>query len=61
MRLKMLVCLGGLDFNLEPGDTHEFEETQAIRLIEAGYAQPVETTEIETTAVAPRGERRKRG
>ncbi|MBY5865998.1 hypothetical protein [Rhizobium leguminosarum] len=39
MLLKMTAGLSGPDFNLAPGDKHEFEDGEAGRLIEAGFAE----------------------
>lgn len=36
--LKMLTSLCGSEFNLAPGDEHEFEEREAASLIRAGFA-----------------------
>lgn len=53
----MLVGLSGPTYSLGPGDEREFPNPEAIRLIEAGYALPVEGEEIER-AVATAPERR---
>ena len=48
MKIKMLVSMAGTDFVLDPGaETERFPEAEAIRLIEAGYAEPVDAAEIE--------------
>jgi hypothetical protein len=54
MRLRFLTSLVGATFSLNPGDESEFAEAEAIRLIEAGFAEPakVEAAPIET-ATAP--------
>lgn len=41
MLIRMTVSLAG-GINLAPGDEHEFEQAEAVRLIEAGFAVPVE-------------------
>jgi hypothetical protein len=38
-RLKMNTGLSGPDLTLSPGDEHEFEDTEAERLIEAGFGE----------------------
>lgn len=40
MRVKMLVGIAG-GITLEPGDEHDFDDAEAIRMIEAGFAVPV--------------------
>lgn len=43
MKLKMSVYTAGSDFALAPGDvTDRFPDAEAIRLIERGYAVPVD-------------------
>lgn len=37
----MTVGLSGPAFNLMPGNEHDFDEAEALRLIERGYAVPV--------------------
>lgn len=49
MKLKMLTSLAGRDFSLSPGDEHEFGEAEGQRLVEAGYAEAVETQPKKTT------------
>lgn len=64
MRLKLLVGLSGNEYSLAPGDEHEFDGEmvdgkvtgEAGRLIDAGIAELVETSEPEP--VAP-GQRKK--
>lgn len=50
MLLKMTAGLSGPDFNLAPGDEYEFEDAEAARLIEAGFA---EKADGEAPAAAP--------
>lgn len=38
MKITMLVGLSGPNFNLTPGDSHEADEAEALRLIAAGFA-----------------------
>ncbi|TIX89196.1 hypothetical protein [Rhizobium sp. P44RR-XXIV] len=38
MLLKMLVGLSGPLFNLAPGDEYDFDDDEAIRLKDAGFA-----------------------
>lgn len=39
MKLKMKVGMSGPDISLSPGDPHECEDAEALRLIEAGIAE----------------------
>lgn len=41
MLLKMTAGLSGPLFNLSPGDEFEFDDAEAARLVEAGFAEPV--------------------
>jgi hypothetical protein len=56
----MLVGLSGPTITLSTGDEHDFPQDEAIRFIEAGFAVPVSEQIIETAAVAPKAERRKK-
>ncbi|TBC36415.1 hypothetical protein ELH33_15420 [Rhizobium ruizarguesonis] len=38
MLLKMTAGLSGPEFNLAPGDEHEFDDAEAERLVDAGFA-----------------------
>ena len=42
MLLKMTAGMAGVDFALSPGDICEFEDAEAARLIEAGFAVAAE-------------------
>ncbi|MCJ8051666.1 hypothetical protein GB928_004245 [Shinella curvata] len=62
MNIRMLVGLSGNEYSLSPGDTREFPDAEAIRLIDAGFAIPVVEQPIERAVKAPAPERRgKRG
>jgi hypothetical protein len=50
MLLKMTAGLSGPDFNLAPGDEYEFEDAEAARLIEAGFATASDTQAPAATA-----------
>jgi len=50
MLLKMTAGLSGPDFNLAPGDEYEFDDAEAARLVDAGFA---EKAEGEAPAAAP--------
>ena len=52
MLIRMLVGLSGSAFSLGPGDERDFPKDEAIRLIEAGFADPVRNAS-EPPAVAP--------
>ena len=43
VRLKMKTGLSGPKYSLAPNDEHEFSDYEAKRLIEAGFAERVET------------------
>ncbi|MEY9198681.1 hypothetical protein ABIA16_003797 [Sinorhizobium fredii] len=58
MLLKMTAGLSGPLFNLSPGDEHEFDEAEAKRLIDAGFA--VEAA-VERAVAQPAAEKRKKG
>lgn len=59
MKIKMLTSLAGDDFALSPGDeTGRFENAEAQRLVEAGYAVPVVTDKVERTTKTPAPEKR---
>lgn len=60
MLVRMLVGLSGPAFTVEPGAEIEFPQDEAIRLIEAGYATPVNEQKIERAVMAPASERRGR-
>ena len=50
MLIRFLTSQVGADFVRNPGDVVELPDTQATRLIEAGYAVPQATEEpVETT------------
>ena len=57
MRVKILVGLVGPQYSLGPGDEYDFEDAEASRLIEGGYATPV----IERAVSAAAPERRTKG
>ena len=42
MKITMLVGLSGPNFNLTPGDSHQTDEAEALRLIAAGFAVAAE-------------------
>jgi hypothetical protein len=50
--VKMTVGLSGPAYLLNPGDTRDFPQDEALRLIAAGFAVPVSEPQIER-AVAP--------
>ncbi|KAA3504369.1 hypothetical protein DXM27_03785 [Rhizobium rhizogenes] len=41
MKVKLLVGLSGNEYSLSPGDDRDFEDDEAGRLIDAGYAVKV--------------------
>lgn len=52
--LKMLTGLSGPELTLSPGDEHEFEDAEADRLIEAGFATEAEGSKPPAPAKKPR-------
>ncbi|PDS68004.1 hypothetical protein [Rhizobium phaseoli] len=52
MLLKMIAGLSGPEFNLAPGDEREFDDAEAERLIEAGFAVKAEVDEVPAAAPA---------
>jgi hypothetical protein len=52
MLLKMTAGLSGPEFNLKPGDKHEFEDAEAVRLIEAGFAVTADADDAPVAAPA---------
>ncbi|WP_375290910.1 hypothetical protein [Qipengyuania sp.] len=52
--LKMLTGLSGPELTLSPGDEHEFEDAEADRLIEAGFATEAEAAKPAAPAKKPR-------
>ncbi|WP_064696071.1 hypothetical protein [Rhizobium aegyptiacum] len=52
MLLKMIAGLSGPEFNLAPGDEREFEDEEAARLIDSGFAEKAEIEDA-PAAVAP--------
>lgn len=47
MRVRMTTGLSGPRYTLSPGDEHDFEPDEALRLIEAGIAVPAESVKVE--------------
>jgi hypothetical protein len=54
----MLVGLSGNEYSLSPGDEREFPQSEAVRLIEAGYAVPAVEDKVERAVAQPVAERR---
>ena len=40
MQIKLLVGLASASMSLSPGDTHECDADEALRMIDAGFAEP---------------------
>lgn len=60
MKIKMTTSLVGPEFALNAGDvTDRFDNAEAIRFIEAGFAVPVTEAKIERAVVLPVTEKRK--
>jgi hypothetical protein len=60
MKIKLLVSLAGTYQAFNAGDEHDWDNEDAIRLIEAGFAVPSAETKIERAVATPAAERRKR-
>lgn len=59
MKIKMLAGFSGTDFSVSPQEkTDRFSDAEAIRMIDAGYAVPVEETKIEKAVKKPAREKR---
>ncbi len=58
MILRMLTSLSGPHYTLQSGDERAFPDDEAIRLINAGFAEPV-AAPVERAVKAP-AERRKK-
>ncbi|TBA38437.1 hypothetical protein [Rhizobium ruizarguesonis] len=50
MLLKMTAGLSGPEFNLAPGDEHEFDDAEAERLVGAGLAVKADTDDAPVAA-----------
>ncbi|TIN83108.1 hypothetical protein [Mesorhizobium sp.] len=60
MKIKLLVSLAGTYAAFNAGGEHDWDDEDAIRLIEAGFAVPSAETKIERAVATPSAERRKR-
>lgn len=60
MKIKLLVSLSGAYESFNSGDERDWEDSDAIRLIEAGFAVPLAETKIERAIAMPAAERRKK-
>jgi hypothetical protein len=60
MLIRMLVGLSGSAYSLSPGDERDFPQGEALRIVAAGFAIPVEEKSIERAVDAPIVERRGR-
>lgn len=58
MKIRMIVSLVGTDYARAPGDVVDVEKDEAVRLIEAGYAEAFrDEPVVETAAKKPRAEK----
>lgn len=58
MKIKLLVSFAGVNFALDAGtETDRFSDAEAVRMIEAGYAEPVASVDVEKAARKPREKR----
>ncbi|MER9310092.1 hypothetical protein NKI51_12340 [Mesorhizobium australicum] len=60
MKIKLLVSLAGAHNAFNAGAEPDWDDEDAIRLIDAGFALPVSETKIERAVATPAAERRKR-
>jgi hypothetical protein len=60
MLVRMTTGLSGPAFSLSRGDERDFPDGEAIRLINAGYAVPVEARQAEFTTLPPAAETRQK-
>lgn len=60
MKIKLLVSLSGADAAFSSGVEYDWDNEDAVRLIEAGFAVPVAEIKIERAVATPAAERRKR-
>lgn len=62
MKLRVIHCMAGSDFVHKPGDVVEFDDAEAVRLIDAGIAEPLQSeTAAEgaaENAAQPKGRKR---
>lgn len=59
MKIKMLAGIAGAGFSLSPDEeTERFSDSEAIRLIEAGFAIPVSEQKTERAVKQPAPEKR---
>lgn len=58
MRLRMLTRLSGADLLLKRGDEHSFDAAEGKRLVDAGFAEPVDARPVERAVATPAAERR---
>jgi hypothetical protein len=65
MKLKVVHCMAGSDYVHNPGDVVEFADDEAVRLIDAGIAEPLAPETAQEgpaeTAAQPRGRKRVAG
>jgi len=60
MKIKLTTSIVGPEYALNAGDiTDRFDNAEAIRFIEAGFAVPVTEAKIERAVSAPATEKRK--
>lgn len=58
MKIKMLTSQAGVDFVRNPGDELDVPDAEAIRMIEAGIAEPVRVeAKMEKTVLRARTEK----
>lgn len=58
MKIKLLVSFAGADFAIDAGtETERFPDAEAVRMIEAGYAEPVAGGDVEKATRKPREKR----
>lgn len=57
MKIRLLTARAGVNFSQNRGEEIEVSKAEAIRMIEAGQAEPVRAAPVERTVAATRREK----
>jgi hypothetical protein len=57
MKIKLLVSRSGADGAFSPGDEITVSDNEAVRMIEAGQAEPLRTKKVERAVKARKSEK----
>lgn len=52
-KVKMLTSMAGIDFSYSSGDVVDCSETEALRFISAGIAEPIDGEKVERAVSKP--------